>query len=53
MPWAIYANFPNSIQSKRLDGIYVSRAEAEAIAAKYQRMLGRTVTICVVWIQED
>lgn len=43
MPWAIYANFPNFIQSKRLDGNYISRTEAEAIAAKYLRMLGRTV----------
>ncbi len=53
MSWAIFANFPNSIQSKRLDGSYVNRAEAEAIAVKYQRMMGRTVTIRVVWIQAD
>jgi hypothetical protein len=53
MPWAIFANFPNSIQSKRLDGNYTSRAEAEAIAAKYRRMLGNTVTVRVVWTQDN
>jgi hypothetical protein len=54
MSWAIFASFPNVIQSKQLNGNYISRAEAEAIAiaAKYRRILGNTVTIRVIWMQD-
>ena len=52
LPWAIFANFPNSVRSKQL-GCYSHRAEAESAAYCLRRRLPHTVSVKVVWIGND
>lgn len=50
-PWKIVASFP-TLHSKEF-GCYSSRSCAEQDALRFQRCLGRSVAVYVVWSPED
>jgi hypothetical protein len=49
-PWKVFGTFP-TLHSKEF-GAYTVRSDAENDALKYQRILGKTVSIRVVWSPE-
>jgi hypothetical protein len=50
-PWKIFGTFP-TLHSKEF-GAYTVRSDAENDAAKYQRILGKNITVRVVWCAEN